>query len=129
MSNIKCKKCGEFAYSKCPYCRNIFPEDQIVTFYSNMITVKQEVIPADQWVDNLPRTKITFSINTWHVPDEKETPEQQFLVLLKGLLKLEYPERALCNHRWEFLPGESSSIGCGHHSNVHEDGTPWTSDN
>jgi len=118
MSNIQCKLCGAKANSKCPYCRNIFPEDQITTMYSNLIELKKEEVPGDKWMDGVPRQQISLTITTHRRLEEKESAEDILLGLVKGLANLEHPEQVLCVHQWEFLPGEESSIGCGHGNKI-----------
>jgi len=116
MNNVVCSKCGGEAISKCPICRNVFPSDQIATLYNNLIDLD---ISEPQEVEYLGGKKdtirnISFKLEFTHSTTEKDTPEEHLLELLKNLLALEYPERAICNHSWKFKPGEKSSIGCGH---------------
>ena len=118
MGNIVCKKCKAEANSKCPYCRNIFPDNQLATMYSNLITVEVGEGKEVELLDGSKPTiqNISLTVSTSHNSTNKETPEEHLLGLIKGLVSLECPEQAICDHHWMFKPGEKSSIGCGHGS-------------
>ena len=122
MGDVVCKKCGAEAHSKCPYCRNVFPDDQIATLYNNLITLTVKPPETQEYLGGEKATiqKVNFSLDLIHYPEDKDTPEEHTLSLLKGLLKLEQPIQAICDHSWKFKPGVQSSIGCGHGSKEEE---------
>ena len=64
---IKCSKCGALALSKCPYCRNVFPENGKAALMSYCLDVTEE--PAK---DGMKWVSITWK--TIH-PVDKDTAE------------------------------------------------------
>jgi hypothetical protein len=104
-TNIVCRKCGETAISKCPYCRNVFPKNQLATSVSNMITFDRD------------GQKLIVDVSYHSGENEFDKNVESALGTLLyylGLLQVEDLPVVLCDHAWEFKPGEASTIGCGH---------------
>jgi len=113
MANLACTKCGERAVSKCPYCRHIVPENQAGTTFDNLVTTEiKELADESGKKHKVVSLKLSF--------DEDVTTEKVIEVFAHHsemtLKNYQAWNFVLCVHRWDFLPGEESSTGCGHKS-------------
>lgn len=96
MAKIVCKKCGLTGWSKCPYCRSVFGDDQTLAMVESRVRVsKNDVGPI-----------VTLQCY------EDEKPEEDLPRLL-GMVNL---KQLFCVHQLEFAEGAKSEIGCGHTS-------------
>jgi len=103
MSNCICAKCGAEAYSKCPECRSVFPENQTEALLATCLNFKDET----------DKTTVVFKI----AGDRVEALQELSTLLLEmrqGLRGMPGFKTYACDHDWRFKPGERSSIGCGH---------------
>jgi hypothetical protein len=115
MSEVICGKCGETAYSKCPYCRNVFPENGTLTIFNNRVTLKkakgeQKGYPYEVW---------TMGVEVYVDRGQGDTPESQAAAFFKDVARAVAAgtftwEQLVCDHDWEFCEGQESSISCGH---------------
>lgn len=112
MAKIVCSKCGATGWSKCPYCRTVFPDNKTEALLSHVL--KWKFTPGDN-------VKVEYSyFTTDEELDEKEVVVQALKSLLNTLSAMESGapwtsiEQYACNHKWVFAPGEKSSIECGH---------------
>lgn len=104
-SNVVCSKCGATGKSKCPYCRNVFPDNGYEALLSHIF----HFYLVEE--GGLTKAKITYVI------DPEWSPEQAWKHI-HGIIH-EVDERVgvkmlLCEHDFIFAPGEVSEIGCGH---------------
>lgn len=108
MAKVICKDCGATAYSKCPYCRTVFPDNHGEAVLSHVLKWEHK--------EN-GRVDITFISYS-----DKETKREKVIDALDQLQKTIkamdgdfYPtiEQYSCNHKWIFAPGEKSEIDCG----------------
>src|SRR5512146_1969349 len=60
MPNIVCKRCGAEASSKCPYCRSIFPENQIEAMLS--YSLKYSIIRDYDKSQGTPWLRVELSL-------------------------------------------------------------------
>lgn len=112
MFNVHCTKCGKLASSKCPFCRSIFswaPDDatEIEKHRHDIVSALENRILLDD------EKRLSFKIFP-----PNETPDE-FLARLQAWLPLLTPEDlkiVVCQHDWDFRPGQKSEIGCGHKS-------------
>jgi hypothetical protein len=102
--NIACVKCGQGGYSKCPFCRNVFPNAG----------------PAVEHLEQIVRLETTDSGDGCAVVSFRayapERTHAQLLGLVAMLLRHCSPEeieQVACDHEWEFTPDGESTIGCG----------------
>ncbi len=129
-TNIKCTKCGLTANSKCPFCRNIFyiqggpdrpyAKQMEVTALENVIGGDRILTPVG-YKEGYKERHITIRLRAEKTPEEGESWEdtltdERLLELVKWIGSSDQLHFALCNHTWEFKPGEVSEIDCGHGS-------------
>lgn len=127
MGNVVCRKCGMEASSKCPYCRSVFPENQIDAMLSVVIKHSVEIV---HYEDRCPYPK-RERLKIWLDIHDDETEEDAWARLyyyLKNIIEpyqpgdekysdhVKFPslKEFCCHHGWVFKPGQKSSIGCGH---------------
>jgi hypothetical protein len=98
MSNVACVKCGVEGESKCPHCRNIFPDEN----NNFMLEGLEHRI--------ILREHVTFRVYSG------ETHESVLQGLKRWLSRLSEQDitQLACVHKWEFKEGHGSLIGCGH---------------
>ena len=117
MAKIVCIKCGVRGLSKCPHCRSSFMDrnpdlvvQEALEFVESRIKVQ-----GDRQIGEDGKQKYTISFWTYATTND-EAMERMLRMLRNNLPDI--PGRLLkvagCDHEWHFLPGEESSIGCGH---------------
>lgn len=119
MAKIYCTKCGVRGNSKCPHCRSIFsdsPEDFKQRAAQDYFEMFMAVAPRDdsdrKRLDNGEDAR--FEVKFWTFSESEDEAIHSILNGLKEYLPLVNLEVASCVHNWELMPGEISSIGCGH---------------
>lgn len=113
MSNVICSKCSAKADSKCPYCRTVFPDNQIESMLTWLLKFE---VSKDGWV------KLSYAPPSgWQTKTEAELVENAFTNLHNILSRMAdpasgYPSFAqyACIHQWVFAPGCGPTIDCGH---------------
>jgi hypothetical protein len=116
MAKIVCTKCGATGDSKCPYCRTVFPDNQIEARLSYSLKIDYA---------NDPRGRRWLKVELYSpINDENEVPVtiaddvKELYKILDLMVKHEksWPtiEQYVCSHQWEFAPGCKSDINCGH---------------
>jgi hypothetical protein len=114
MAKVVCSKCRMTGISKCPYCRNVFSDNQMDTLLSYGIKTKIIDEGGPKYL------QIRLEIYKDKTPEETLESAIDRLVCVKdqsGNSKYtKYPtiKEFLCHHKWVFAPGEHSDIGCGH---------------
>jgi|TARA_Y100000310_G_C20680923_1_gene815893 hypothetical protein len=104
MSDIYCTICGEEGISKCPFCRSVFPKNQLGTMFQNLTDIQR----TEKY------TSITLKISF-----RSETTDDEIIKHMSDLSGYDW-KFVLCNHVWDFMPGQESSIGCEHPGNIVE---------
>lgn len=115
MAKIICKKCNATGFSKCPYCRTVFPDNMVEGMLSHIL----------KWEHNKEHQEdITISYRYCAEANKtKQEQVQEALEDLKNLLtRMDRPESThyptikqySCDHHWVFAEGEKSDIDCGH---------------
>jgi len=116
MGNVVCEYCGLEAHTKCPICRNVFPEEIINPFTDCLFTLRQ---------GNQPHGKIDGADEV-HFIIERQIPEDEEFTLQKRRRMVErlhytmneYPlekiQQLFCRHHWVWKEGCKSTIGCNH---------------
>lgn len=118
MANIVCIKCGMRGDSKCPHCRNSYPNQHSDLKVSDAlesiemrIGYKEE--PGTEGKDG----KSKYIINFWTYAKTGDEAMVRMLEILKHNLNI-LPDSlikvAACDHEWHFMPGAHSEIACGH---------------
>jgi hypothetical protein len=118
MSNCVCIKCGAGASSKCPYCRNVFDDNQLEAAISHVLkfevyTNKTLPTPRD-WLS------LRFAMNDDESMEAAAARLLNVLLLMKKEAKedehCQWPslKQYFCVHVWQFREGCESTIGCGH---------------
>ena len=112
MGNCVCVHCGAEASSKCPYCRNVFPDNKsgygCEVRQGNGEYGKRNGTDEFQlvfsWMFDREETATTadFNIRIGEVYDELTSHTREEVI------------RMFCQHTWRFKPEQSSTIGCGH---------------
>jgi hypothetical protein len=113
VSKVVCSKCGATGISKCPFCRQVFPDNQSMAMWRAVSAFEFE--PSGKY--NTPDLVLRL---TYHAANEEEAE-----ALKRGELttdQLEFMKDAIearmrdncADHEWGFAAGEKSSIGCGH---------------
>jgi hypothetical protein len=118
MAKVFCKKCGARGSSKCPHCRKVFmdfPNNDLERTAQQWLERYVRVRVADPWEkQRYPGEDIEYRVEFWTY--EQSESEAIFSVLdsLRFWLPLANLKVASCIHEWSLMPGEVSSIGCGH---------------
>lgn len=113
--NVVCSDCGAEAHSKCPYCRSVFPDNQMEAMLSYQLkrTMSTDELGIN-WLD------VSLYVGNGTEKDNMATAMERLLGILSAMQDPEshYPTIAqyCCDHRWTFKPGQKSTIGCGHGS-------------
>lgn len=111
--DVQCSKCGEVAHTKCPSQRNIFPEDQLATLYSNMISVEQTTSDYPEgsmgYEAGHKRETTEISITLFRHDSDEEIVEW-----LKKMASApaETLRKAICNHDWRWVSSSDCLFGC-----------------
>lgn len=122
MGNVYCVKCGMEGESKCPRCRNVFPDNRIEAMLSHVL--KFQVTPHNEDYSN----GAWLSIKLYIHPEEYGLPPNEEDITRKGHEALYeilqgmaaqtdgFPtfKQWACIHQWEFKPGCKPLIDCGH---------------
>jgi hypothetical protein len=105
MASVYCVKCGKTAYSKCPFCRNIFPKHASSDAESWTLEILEHHLVIK---DDL----VSFKIYPG------ETAELVLNHMVPQLAKLSPAgiKQLACLHEWDFTPFSKSDIDCGHRS-------------
>lgn len=98
MSNCYCTKCGAHAYSKCPRCRTVFPENQQLAVLSHVLTAEIGDYGKQGKCDDL-------LVSLTLLPDE--TGPSALARLLRYLHPLSEQDliELFCQHDWQHKPG------------------------
>lgn len=115
MANIVCKKCGATAISKCYLERSVFLTNDFQGLLEAVMDIR-EVHPTED--SRYMRVDMMMGRN--------DTLAETTAKLLHHLDNMThnknngYPsiEQFLCDHDWEFMPGEHCSIGCATHKGL-----------
>lgn len=125
MARVICSKCGATAISKCPYCRNVFPDNQMEALLSQVIRT------TTTQTDNQITVQFEYHGYLKEGQDPAEKARECFEALAEFIADMmaESKDRKaatnarwstpsltqfLCEHEWTFVEGEHSDIGCGH---------------
>jgi len=100
MSKIVCSKCGATGNSKCPYCRTVFPDNQLEALLSYVI----------QWDRREDRIVVQVATLTTSV---EEALTKTLSALTTCAEKVGFAQYA-CEHDWVFAEGQHSEIACCH---------------
>jgi hypothetical protein len=124
MPAIYCKKCGIRGFSKCPHCRSIFtdrmPMNQDIL---DSFVHARDISPKDDngqpihytGGDHIDEIVMKHEVYFETYADTPEEAIKRVLESLQELLRGHVNiDVASCVHEWELMPGERSSIGCGH---------------
>jgi len=110
MANVICKICGAQAISKCPYCRTVFPKNEMEGMLSWILKKRMKT----------DKNGVTW-LEISYVPGKNVDLKEAMKRLLNLLNVMEdktspYPtiKEYACDHEWVFKEGEKSTIGCGH---------------
>lgn len=130
MPEIYCKKCGLRGHSKCPYCRSIFPahshglsdndalRQMAQEYFENFVEVglyeNDEQRRKEDYEKLNNGESVRFRVSFWTYSNDRSYALASILERLAELLPLVNIKVAACIHEWEFMPGQESSIGCGH---------------
>lgn len=102
------------AYSKCPFCRHVFPLDQENTLLQEVLSIQLGRI------DNKKEAPTDLIVHYTLGNRDFEQALQDLTSLLALLLSdSEKLKKFRCRHVWTFKPGQKSSIGCGHGAPEH----------
>lgn len=95
---VFCRKCGATAQSKCPRCRNVFPDDQEVGYLKEVVSVDIGRY-AKEWCNKDGHDLIVTST----LRDRCHDPYAGLQHLLERLRRLSDPQlqRLCCRHEWE----------------------------
>lgn len=114
MAKVVCSQCGTTGDSKCPACRNVFPDRQDLA----EIEFRVDGHPVYDEDEDVVRMTVKGYIND---DQEEELGRNKAIILalhrsIKHLSELSVEDLTvlLCNHRFEFAEGQHSDIGCGH---------------
>lgn len=119
MRNIYCAKCGIRGSSKCPHCRSVFgssptkDEQKWAQEYFEMFMSVGLQNPEDR-AKLANGEEARFTVTFWTYDTSEDTAIAAILGSLKEALQIANLTVAACIHDWQLLPGETSSIGCGH---------------
>jgi hypothetical protein len=109
MAKVYCKKCGLRGHSKCPYCRSVFSE-------TNHGSLAQDIWENLGCVTDLPGEDNQFLVGSRVFAENEEEALRKGVTILGSFFT--DPEFNMqvagCVHEWALMPGERSSIGCGH---------------
>jgi hypothetical protein len=105
MATIKCKRCGAEAYSKNPYTRSVFMNDQFEGYFSNLFSYK-----VTRPEGKCPEVQFTIK----YLASEGSTKSDYELVVrafkfLENSMKQSPVETLACNHGdegWEVIEGK-----------------------
>ena len=102
MSNIYCVKCGIEGFTKCPYCRSIFLDEEDPRGRVEWMVSHHLVIHEDRL--------------EWKLYGKDPASGLKILArVLQGATEEEL-KVAACLHEWDFKPCCGSTISCGHRS-------------
>ena len=119
MSNCVCIKCGATASSKCPYCRNVFDDNQLEAAISHVFKFNMEdggKPNSREWL------VLRFAMNEGEGMEVAAERLLNVLTLMKKQAKesedgdVQWPslKQYFCVHVWQFREGYKSTIDCGH---------------
>lgn len=119
MAKIYCTKCGIRGSSKCPHCRSIFgdrpsDEKQVAAQEYFEMFMSVGLKNKDDREKLAAGNEVRFTVNFWTYDVNEDGAMASILDSLKSYLPLANLTVAACVHDWQLLPGEASSIGCGH---------------
>ena len=110
--NVYCQDCGAIGSSKCPWCRSVFGGNATTSnefLLTNIIKVLGSTDSGFHLIlhvmksDNAESTEETLrSLHHW------------LDTMIKGGEDIPTLAQFTCPHHWKWVPGHSSSIGCGH---------------
>lgn len=108
MARIFCVNCGKKGFSKCPYCRSIFGDDEGPVGRADFICSHRMKL------DETDPTRVKIEWRGW-----SDQSVYEALADLKEILNTVNDDELkvlACAHVWDFEPFQQSSIGCGHGS-------------
>ena len=120
MAKVICKHCGVEAESKCPVCRSVFITDE--SWHHHMMAVTRQGQGEYGQVNGSDELQLCFQYMVART-DEGEVQkatDEDYRKLVDRVWKTcnnltqEQWRQVFCRHRWEFAPGHTSSIECGH---------------
>ena len=123
MAKIICAGCGITGYSKCPYCRNIFPASNKANDLAEMVgwAMKRDFYPESAKRPDYSELKITLYAYKGQPEDEDyekystiEVMWDKLVYMMEILKDPAVLKMYLCDHDFIFAPGEVSDIDCGH---------------
>lgn len=130
MPDIYCTKCGLRGHSKCPHCRSIFAENKAKTDEEVLRQIAQEFFEdfmevglyapyntedrqfSEKQLANGDTAR--FRVSFWTYAHNGTEAAEVTLKRLVQALPLVDIKVAACIHDWAIMPGQKSSIGCGH---------------
>jgi hypothetical protein len=125
VSQYKCRKCGQEAYSKCVNQRNVFPEDQMAAMLSHVLSLRvdEHVYDPERYDPPVGGSKYYVVVLEYkYVPDfdEKDAADHARDLFVKSLP--EYAKvlpRMMCDCEWELIEGDAKNgtecmFGCCH---------------
>lgn len=109
MSSCICVKCGAEANSKCPYCRTVFPDNEMDGIMSNVLKHHIEKVGDYHWMEvrlflGEKKDLLEAAKRLHNILDRALNEPGDFISL----------EELMCHHDWVLKPGMKSTIGCGH---------------
>lgn len=115
MGNVICEKCKLEADTKCPFCRNVFPEKEspmpFLQYEAKSKTTKDwEGKEFTVWEMRI----VLPYMSTGSLHDALKYLESGFRVIKEHPELYQSLEQVGCDHEFTFKEGAHSTIGCGH---------------
>jgi hypothetical protein len=116
MARIYCVKCGLRGDSKCPHCRNIFP-DSNKNSDARTAQATFELCGAVRQCDEEKEGRVHKYIAGLieYAESSQQAIERAYTAMYIAFNTPGFSLRVeCCLHEWALMPGEESEIGCGH---------------